>query len=380
MKVAIDARSLSERYTSNRTYWFELIRELIPLAAHEKVELLLISDRPIDTSAFPVVGTVRVIIAPALNSRLWSLFTFPKVCKREGADLAHVQYTVSPYLKVPAVTTIHDISFFIEPAWFGFKDRTLLRLSVPASIKRAKKVIAVSETSRKEMIDILGVSPGKIIATPLGVPSFCQPHSPTSPPSPPHAPTLSPSHPLTPSLTSSPPSVLFVGGLQARKNWKTAIAAVAGARREWPELELTITGPSRVDQQALAATIEQFQAAAWLHRPGGVPQEQLAELYKTAFCAIHPSLHEGFGLTPLEGFACGVPVIASNRGAIPEVAGDAAVLLDPENPEAWTDAILSLRDPQLRAELVVKGRKRAAEFTWAKTATRTLQAYKAACT
>ena len=349
-----------------------MVRALIPIAADEKVELLLVSDRPIDTSEFPVLGTVREIIAPGANSRLWSLFTFPKVCRREGADLAHVQYTVSPFLKVPVVTTIHDISFFIEPAWFEIKDRTLLRLSVPASIRRATKVIAVSETSRQEMIDILGVPPEKVVATPLGAPRLCSAPTPKRPN------VLTPDS-QPPAARRLPPTVLFVGGLQARKNWRTAIAAVASARGEWPELRLMITGRNRTEPQEFQQAIDQFHAKSWLDLPGGVSDQELAELYANAFCVIHPSLHEGFGLTPLEAFASGAPVIASNRGAIPEVVGDAAVLLDPDDVDSWARAILNFRDPATREGMIAKGRDRAQQFTWEKTAAKTMAVYKSAC-
>jgi glycosyltransferase involved in cell wall biosynthesis len=258
-------------------------------------------------------------------------------------------------MTVPTVTTIHDISFFIEPKWFGWKDRTLLRVSIPASIRRAAKVLAVSETSRQEMIDVLHVTPDKIVATPLGVPSYC-------------------SRAAQPQSSSN---VLFVGGLQARKNWRVAIEAVAIARRQWPDLTLTITGRSRVAEADLRGAIARWEAQEWLELTGGIPTDELVRRYQSAFVVIHPSLHEGFGLTPLEAFACGAPVIASDRGAIPEVAGDAAILLDPEDAGAWSDAILSLRMGDLRERLLDKGLARARKFTWAETASRTMDVYEA---
>jgi glycosyltransferase involved in cell wall biosynthesis len=271
-------------------------------------------------------------------------------------------------MRIPTVTTIHDISFFIDPSWFGWKDRTLLRLSVPASIRRAAKVIAVSETSRREMIDILGVDPGKVVATPLGVPSFCREPSQSSNTGEESRSREKPQHPYA----------LFVGGLQARKNWRMAIEAVALAREQWPELTLTITGRSRVPAKELESVIAQRGAGSWLDLCGGVSAEALRSLYQHAFAVIHPSLHEGFGLTPLEAFACGTPVIASDRGAIPEVAGDAAILLSPDDPRGWADAILSLRNDDHRQRLIAKGLERAKQFDWGATAAGTLDVYKAA--
>lgn len=329
---------------------------MIPLASKLGHEIILASDRPI-TVDLPIEGRVRTILAPARSSRLWSLFTFPKVCKVESADVAHVQYTVSPWMTIPTVTTIHDVSFLIEPKWFGWKDRTLLRLSTPSSARRAAHVIAVSETSRQEIIQLLGVPPEKVTATLLAVPSFC----------------IGAPAPLKRIIEGS--YVLFVGGLSPRKNWRGALAAVAAARKDWPELRLVITGPKRIAKEELDLSIQEFDAREWLILPGGVPESDLPSLYAESVAVIHPSLHEGFGLTPLEAFACGTPVIASNRGALPEVVGSAGQLLDVDDTSRWAAAILGLRAPESREEWIRKGRERAADFSWTDTAQRTLQVY-----
>jgi glycosyltransferase involved in cell wall biosynthesis len=368
LRIAIDARPLSERFTSNRTYWLELVRELVLMSAAENIELVLIGMQPIPPTTLPPVGNVREIVAPAVHSRIWSLFTFPKVCAREGVHVAHVQYTISPRLLIPTVTTIHDVSFFIEPQWFSWKDRTLLRLSVPSTAKRAARVIAVSENSRSEIVEMLHLEPEKVVSTPLGVPSTCR------------LVPLSEGHAYArDTLGLSEPYVLFVGGLQVRKNWRTAIEAVALARSKGAaDLQLVITGRVRVDRKDLEETIHVAGGKEWVHLVGGIPETELALLYGGALAVIHPSLHEGFGLTPLEAFACGAPVIASNRGAIPEVVGNAAILLEPTDPSLWADAILSMREDAVRNKYVAMGLERASHFNWAKTAKQTIEVYRAA--
>lgn len=364
IKVAIDARPISERFTSNRTYWLELVRELVLASQSGEIEVILVGMQPIPPMTFPAVGNVREIVAQAIHSRFWSLFTFPKICAREGAHVAHVQYTISPMMRIPSVTTIHDVSFFIEPQWFSWKDRTLLRMSVPSSAKRAARVIAVSENSRSEIIDNLHVEPEKVVATPLGVPANCR-----------QLPREDGRTYARSQYEIEEPYLLFVGGLNVRKNWRMAIEAVALAREKSPSLQLVITGRLGVDGTEFAAATA---GKDWVHRVGGVPEEDLALLYSGALAVIHPSLHEGFGLTPLEAFACGTPVIASDRGAIPEVAGDAAILLDPAEARPWADAILTMQDEAVRNKYVAMGLERASHFSWAKTAKQTIDVYRAA--
>jgi glycosyltransferase involved in cell wall biosynthesis len=373
LKVAIDARHLGDRFTSNRTYWSELVTALIARqesGAGIPLELILVSDRPIADSRITGSACVRTVVVPAKSSRWWSLVTFPSVCHREGATVAHMQYTVSPLFRIPTLTTIHDISFLINPGWFSLKDRTLLRWSVPTSVRRAKRVITVSENSRKEILTYLSPRPEKVVATPLGLPSGIHPVDRDEARS-----WIHKEHGV------SSPFALLVGGMSPRKNWGLAMRAVSEARaKSGQDIHLVITGPMRSDLAEVEALIAQLSGAEWIHLVGGVPDERLSTLYSAADVLVHPSLHEGFGLTPLEAFGCGTPVVASDRGAIPEVAANAARLLPPEDPTIWALAILEAMRSEVREKMIRDGFSRAKQFTWDSTAARTEQAYREAAT
>lgn len=340
MRVLIDARSLAERNTSNRTYWSELVAAL---GRRADVQILLASN--VELPADEIPKNAEVVVRPG-GGRAFSLFELPK--RARGADVVHVQYTVSPLFKAPVVTTVHDVSFLIEPSWFGLKDRLLLRLTVPASCRRAARVLAVSETCRAEILERIPLDPEKVVATPEAAPTRLLGLKPGSPP-------------------LERPYALLVGGASPRKNLRGAVATVREARKTLPDLQLLVTG--RLDEKL---------PEPWVVAPGPLEESALAAAYRGAHALLHPSYHEGFGLTILEAMALGCPVVASDRGAIPEVAGAAAILADPDDHAALARGLVRLYDPSFRSEMVQKGHARALEFTWDETAARTVEAYRAA--
>ncbi len=347
MRVAIDARSLAERNTSNRTYWSELV---FALAQRSEIELLLISNGTISPDDVPENAEVVMIPAPG---RWFSLVTLPKVARERSADVVHVQYTVSPLFRLPVITTVHDVSFFIEPSWFGAKDRLLLQRTVPAACRRAARVLAVSETCREEILAYVDVPLDKVVVTPEGTPNRLL--------------HVVPDDQSAGTLVGGRPYALLVGGASPRKNLRTAVKAVARARQTIPDLLLLVTGnlPSRPPEP-------------WVVAPGPLEERVLAAAYRGAHALLHPSLHEGFGLTILEAMALECPVIASDRGAIPEVAGPGALLFDAMDTGGMADALIRLLNPALREDIVELGRQRAALFTWSTTADETAKAYRAA--
>ena len=342
MRVAIDARSLAERNTSNRTYWSELVAAL---GRRTDLELLLLSNHPVDASDVPPNGRAVVVASP---SRWFSLVTLPRLAREHAADVVHVQYSVSPFLRTPTVTTIHDVSYFVEPSWFGAKDRAILTRSVPAACRRAARVLAPSATCREEILAYVDVPPETVVVTREGTPRRL----------------VGLGGGMAP---IEGPYALLVGGASPRKNLAGAISAVRAARRAMPDLRLLVTGP-----------LPRAPEEAWVVAPGPLPEPELAAAYRGAHALLHPSLHEGFGLTLLEAMALGCPVVASDRGAIPEVAGDAALTFDARDAEGMGDALVRLLNPVEREGLVERGRVRAAAFTWDACAEATVAAYREA--
>lgn len=369
MNIGVDARLLTGAYTGDRTYWRGLLKALAELLNPTEYRLTLFATRPIPSDALPESSLYAFVVAPARNERLWSLFQLPKLAQAHACDLIHTQYTVSPFFKIPAVTTVHDISFLIGPQWFPLKDRILLRLTVPASCRRARRVLTVSQTSREDMIRMLRLPPEKVIATPNGLPDGFHPIPRAQ------AQAWAREH-----YGLEPPFALAVGVLQPRKNWELALLAVQMARSQYElPIRLAFTGKSGWATRALQRAKRDLNAQEWLIETGYVPDEHLVWLYNAADVFLYPSFYEGFGLPPLEAMACGTPVVASNGGALPEVVGSGGVLLPPDEPGLWANAIRSiLVYDDFRANLCAKARQQAARFSWRATAERTLQAYRQA--
>lgn len=346
MRVAIDARSLAERNTSNRTYWSELVSEL----GNSGLDLLLISNVPLPSGEIP--GNAEVVVVPAPD-RWFSLVTLPKVARERTADVVHVQYTVSPLFRTPVVTTIHDVSFFIEPAWFGVKDRLLLQRTVPAACRRAARVLAVSETCREEILAYIDVPPDKVVVTWEGTPNRLL--------------RVEGDPETVRAIVRDRPYVLLVGGASPRKNLRVAVEAVGRARRTISDLVLLVTG-----------NLPELPSEPWVVAPGPLDEPALATAYRGAHALLHPSLHEGFGLTLLEAMALDCPVVASDRGAIPEVVGDAAMLYDAMDAEGMAEGLVRLLNPAERASLIERGRERSIDYSWYDTMMDTKRAYREA--
>jgi glycosyltransferase involved in cell wall biosynthesis len=347
MRVAIDARSLSERFTSNYTYWSELVAAL---AQRAEVELLLISNSEITAREVP--QNSRAIVQPA-NGRWFSYAVLPEIARREGADVAHVQYTVSPRFRTPVVTMVHDVSFFIEPKWFGLKNRFLLQRTVPAACRRAARVVVPSETCREELLSFIDIDPEKVAVTLEGTPNRLL--------------GVAPDESFLRQLMGDAPYALLVGGASPRKNLTSALAAIREARKSIPDLRLLVTG-----------SLSSKPAEDWVVTPGPLSEPALAAAYHGAHSLLHPSLHEGFGLTILEAMALGCPVIASNRGAIPEVAGDDALLYDPYDAIGMAGALVQLFNPGLRDRMIEQGKNRSNHYSWCETAMETEKTYRQA--
>jgi glycosyltransferase involved in cell wall biosynthesis len=211
-------------------------------------------------------------------------------------------------------------------------------------------VLAISERTKRDLIEHYGIPERKIVVTPLGVDPTFRPNGTTP---------------------DGPPYALFVGGIQPRKDPLTAIEALALADGD---LRLVLVGDEKRGGDEVRTAIERLGLERRVELAGYVEHEGLASLYRGAACLVFPSRYEGFGLPVLESMASGTPVVASRAGALPEVAGDAAVLVEPGDPEALAEGIRqALGD---RERLVAAGLERARRFTWSETARRTLEVYR----
>ena len=351
--VAIDARLISQRNTGDTSYWRGLLRGLANVASD--LRILLYSNAPKPANA-PETPEFEWIHLPSSHDRLWSLVTFPRAAVQRGADVIHTQYNVSPLCGSRAVTTIHDVSFFIGPEWFGLKDRLLLRWQVPASVKRARQVITVSETSKSELERFIPASRGKVNVTYNALGDNIDP-----------MPAEDARRIVSNELGVVGPYILTVGTRWPRKNIRLAIEACSGLPEAVPH-RLVVTGKpgwgDLADHQRTQFT-------------GYVADKQLTALYQCADLYIAPSFHEGFGIPLLEAWACDCPVVCSSGGALPEIAGGAAEVVTSWIAADWTAVIADvLADSSKLEQLCQRGRSRLGEFSWDKTARSTIDVYR----
>ena len=286
---------------------------------------------------------------------------------RDRLDALHVQYVGPPLRRGALVVTIHDLAFLRIPECFPRRQALRLRFQVRANARRAAVVITDSEHSRRDLRDAYGISESRIRVIPLA-------------PDPALVPVNDPAAIEAVKRTFGVPHryALSVGRLNARKNLIGLVRAFERVRPGLTEpVQLVIAGPRDFQATALERAIA---ASAWakdILLIGTVTQPELRALLSGATAFAYPSLFEGFGLPPLEAMACGAPVICSNTTSLPEVVGDAALTFDPRRTDDMADALRRvLTDGALRADLIARGRARAARFSWRTTAELTREAYR----
>jgi glycosyltransferase involved in cell wall biosynthesis len=375
MRIGIDARLISGRFTGDRTYWRGLLHGLAQLSICAKDEFLLYvreMPSPDEISPLGLADNFQWRVIAGSSDRVWSILSLPAAAKRDGVDIVHVQYTVSPLFSVPVVATVHDISFKLFPELFNWRDRLLLNLTTPYSIRKARAVIGVSESTRSDLIKTYKAAPEKVFTTHLAADSRYSQL--------PDSEREAARKTLSQKYGIDSPFVLAVGVLQPRKNLPMLLRAFRAAKvLSKLDHKLVITGKRGWLTEGLDDALNQAQSSAAdpsIILTGYVPDDDLPLLYNCADLFCYPSLYEGFGLPPLEAMACGCPVLTSNVSSLPEVVGDAGITLDPHNAGAWIDSISStLASMEIRAAMTTRGIAQANRFNWLATAELTRAAY-----
>jgi glycosyltransferase involved in cell wall biosynthesis len=328
--VLLDADVLGRQRTGDETYVENLLRAL-PGAAPD-LRFAAVTRHP-----DRVPEGVEAIELPAGSQELRMAWKLPRLLRQVGPRVGHYQHALPLRSVGRSVVTVHDLSFERDPELMPRKDRFVFRATVPRSARRADRVVAVSERTHDDLVDLYGIAEEKIRVIPHGVdPAFA------------------------PGDGAAEGYVLFVGAVQKRKDPRAALDAALDLG-----MPLVVAGPER--EPELAGELRELGADL----RGYVEKDELARLYRGAACLVLPSRYEGFGLPLLEALASGTPVVATPEPALVEVAGDAAVYADVGD---LAGAILRAIDH--REQLRAAGLARAAQFTWAEAARRTVDVYR----
>jgi glycosyltransferase involved in cell wall biosynthesis len=328
--VLIDADVLGRQRTGDETYVENLLRAL-PAAAPD-LRFAAVTRHP-----ERVPEGIEAVKLAAGSQELRMAWKLPRLLRRVRPRVGHYQHALPLRRVGRSVLTIHDLSFERDPELMPRKDRFVFKSTVPRSARKADRVIAVSERTRRDLVELYGLPAEKIRVIPHGV-----------------DPAFSPGDGVAQGY------LLFVGAVQRRKDPRAALDAALDLG-----MPLVVAGPER--EAALASELRELGADL----RGYVGKAELAELYQGAVCLVVPSRYEGFGLPVLEALASGTLVVAAPDPALAEVAGDAAVYAERSD---LPGAILHALDR--RVELRAAGLARAAQFSWAEAARSTVEVYR----
>jgi glycosyltransferase involved in cell wall biosynthesis len=366
LRIGLDGDTLGRKRTGDESYLASLMRGL---GCVDDTNDYVVYVRDPSKVGPSFEGLTRFAFRRVAPQSIWLRFPIglPLALRRDPVDLLHVQYFVPPAAPCPVVVTVHDISFAVRPDFFTRKDRFLLKTLVPWSLRRAARIITDVEYTKRDLVGMYDLSPEDIEVIPLAADPRYRPMDRAR-----CRQIVAERHGI------SGPFVLYVGTLQPRKNVATLIRAY-GMFRERTGLphKLVLTGKPKYMYQSVLDALNEARYPDDIVLTGFVADADLPIYYNAASVFAFPSLYEGFGLPLLEAMACGTPVISSNVTSLPEVAGDAALLVDPTKPEAFCDALVQvLGDGEVADRLSQRGLEQAARFTWERTARETLAVYR----
>jgi glycosyltransferase involved in cell wall biosynthesis len=338
MKIAIDARELHGKPTGVGRLLRRLLEEWarMPEArAHEFVQVTPAADGP-------------------KGGTLWEQLVLPRLVRRANADVLFAPAYSGPVLSpVPMVAAIHDVSFAAHPEWFTWREGLRRRMTTRLAARAADRVITISEFSKREIVAHLGVEPSKITVAYPGVTSFTHEtrlHTPGA----------------NPKGSRYERTVLFVGSIFNRRHVPELIDGFTRLARSRPEMRLEIVGDNRTSPRVnLEALVQSTAIADRIHLRSYVADDDLPSLYADASAFVFLSEYEGFGLTPLEALASGVPVVLLDTPVAREVCGDAATYISRPDPDLLAGALqAALFDVEERQRMVNAASQVLARYSW----------------
>ena len=361
-RIAVDATAVPARLTGAGVY---VARVLAELAARDDLEL----------EAFCAPGSAGALAAPGLRLRpvrlagagrpariAWTQLLAGRAARRAGAGLLHgVHYELPLRSGLPQVVTVHDLTLLTHPGWHEASKVRYFGWAMRRAVAAATRVLCVSATTAADLTERLGVPGDRVDVTPLGTDLRPAADSQVAE--------------LRRRLGLDGPYLLGLGTVEPRKDLPTLVRAFAALAAELPH-RLVLAGLAGWGAGELEAAVAASGVADRILVTGFVADADKAALLTGADVFAYPSRYEGFGLPVLEAMACGTPVVTTTGGSLPEVAGDAATLIDPGDEDALAAAIAKLAtDPAARQDAAARGLARAATFTWKRCAELTATAY-----
>jgi len=344
MKIYINSRFLTQRTTGVQRFAIEIAKSIA------SIDKKIIFIAPKNILHDDIAKTINIQCFGNLKGHLWEQLELP-FYSRDGLLLNLCN--TGPVFHRNSITVMHDAAVFSKPGGFSPQFKLVYRFLLPWLAKRSKKIITVSNFSKNELGYFCKINPSRIeVISESGA----------------HIKKYTPDiEILKKNNLRSKKYILAVSSLNPNKNFQSVASALKLIDENLiKDIDFAIVGGQNTACFSGNKTNSPVKASKYL---GYVTDEELKALYENAFCFIYPSLYEGFGLPPLEAMECGCPVLCSNAASLPEVCGDAVLYFDPYQPENIADKLeLFINHPELRNELIEKGKTRAHQFTWEKSA------------
>lgn len=361
----LDARTATEHFPGIGRYVINLTRELASLL-RAKEQLFLLCDPASSYWSNPgeiAPGAIQLLDVPSSCFSLRQQWVIPHILRQVGANLYHSTYYLMPYRpSVPTLLTVYDLIPLLFPEYVSFRARLFFRYATALALRVVSHVLTISETTRRDLLSTFPLPAQKVTAIPLAADPQFYPRLPSE------------IQAVRDQYALPERYALYVGINKPHKNLARLVEA--WAKLQPLSLSLVVAGVwdwryPEPRQRAQALGLE--QSILWL---GPVPESALPALYSGATVFVFPSLYEGFGLPVLEAMACGVPIVCSNTSSLLEIGDTAIRFFDPTSVEDICAALQEvLTDASLRMELRERGLTQAAQFSWQRTAQRTLELY-----
>ena len=393
MKIGIDIRTLMDaQYSGVSEYTLNLVKEILKLDSQNEYRLFYNSTKDIEKHMpkfnYPNVKIIKKSIPnKILNYFLFKHLNYPKIDRALGVDLffmPHINFIALTPNPSPApaererggksILTIHDLSFLRFPEYFSFRKNFWHKMiNVKKLVKKFDKIIAVSENTKNDIVELCGVKPEKIKVIYSGIESeFKELNS--------KALELSSLNFVKEKYKLPEKFILFLGTVEPRKNIEGLISAYNKFRArhdEFKNYKLIIAGGKGWKSEDILNEWKKSKYKDDVKFLGYVDKKDKVYLYNLASLFVYPSFYEGFGFPPLEAMACGTPIIISFTSSLPEIVGSAGIMVDPHNITDMASAIEQvLSNDELRNNLIEKGMEKAKAFSWENTAREYLEVFK----